>query len=66
VGAPEGQRLAAVPSLPHRGGEGPYEADRVRGTRIHQRYLLSGERTCIDWHNGIARELPEVTGVQPS
>ena len=28
-----------------------------RAARIHQRYLLSGERTCIDCHKGIAHEL---------
>jgi cytochrome c-type protein NapC len=36
-----------------------------RAARIHQRYLLSGERTCIDCHKGIAHELPDMTGVAP-
>jgi cytochrome c-type protein NapC len=37
----------------------------ARAARIHQRYLLSGERTCIDCHRGIAHELPDMTGIQP-
>ena len=36
-----------------------------RAARIHQRYLLTGERTCIDCHKGIAHELPDMTGVLP-
>src|ERR1700759_454479 len=28
----------------------------ARAARIHQRYLLTGERTCIDCHRGIAHE----------
>jgi cytochrome c-type protein NapC len=36
-----------------------------RAAQIHRRYLLTGERTCIDCHKGIAHELPDMTGVQP-
>ncbi len=36
-----------------------------RAARIHQRYLMSGERTCIDCHRGIAHELPDMAGVLP-
>ncbi len=36
-----------------------------RAATIHTRYLLSGERTCIDCHKGIAHQLPDMTGVAP-
>src|SRR4051794_35121237 len=36
-----------------------------RAAAIHTRYLLSGERTCIDCHKGIAHQLPDMTGVPP-
>lgn len=36
-----------------------------RAAAIHTRYLLSGERTCIDCHKGIAHQLPDMTGVLP-
>jgi cytochrome c-type protein NapC len=36
-----------------------------RAADIHTTYLLSGERTCIDCHKGIAHELPDMTGIAP-
>jgi cytochrome c-type protein NapC len=36
-----------------------------RAAEIHSRYLVSGERTCIDCHKGIAHELPDMTGIEP-
>jgi cytochrome c-type protein NapC len=36
-----------------------------RAADIHQRYLLTGQRTCIDCHKGIAHELPDMAGVLP-
>jgi cytochrome c-type protein NapC len=36
-----------------------------RAADIHQRFLLKGDRTCIDCHKGIAHELPDMTGVEP-
>ncbi len=36
-----------------------------RAADIHTRYLLSGQRTCIDCHKGIAHQLPDMTGVPP-
>jgi len=39
------------------------QADRA--ARIHQRYLVSGERTCIDCHKGIAHELPDMSTIEP-
>ncbi len=37
----------------------------ARAARVHQRYLFTGERTCIDCHKGIAHQLPNMDGVQP-
>jgi len=39
------------------------QADRA--AEIHSRYLVNGERTCIDCHKGIAHQLPDMTGVDP-
>jgi cytochrome c-type protein NapC len=36
-----------------------------RAAEIHSRYLITGERTCIDCHKGIAHELPDMTGIEP-
>ncbi|MBN8874249.1 MAG: NapC/NirT family cytochrome c [Rhodospirillales bacterium] len=36
-----------------------------RAATLHSRYLLTGERTCIDCHKGIAHQLPDMTGVPP-
>src|ERR1700759_5296420 len=36
-----------------------------RAAAIHGRYLLTGQRTCIDCHKGIAHDLPDVRGVAP-
>ncbi len=40
-------------------------AQNSRAERIHQEYLFSGERTCIDCHKGIAHRLPDMTGIEP-
>ena len=37
----------------------------ARAARVHERYLFTGERTCIDCHKGIAHQLPNMDGVQP-
>jgi cytochrome c-type protein NapC len=34
-----------------------------RAAQAHERYLFTGERTCIDCHKGIAHRLPDMTGV---
>ncbi len=34
-----------------------------RAASAHEEFLLSGEKTCIDCHKGIAHELPDMTGV---
>lgn len=35
----------------------------ARAAVMHERFLLSGQRTCIDCHKGIAHTLPDMTGV---
>jgi cytochrome c-type protein NapC len=35
----------------------------TRAAQIHERWLLSGEKTCIDCHKGIAHRLPNMEGV---
>ncbi|CAO3359297.1 cytochrome c3 family protein [Azospirillum palustre] len=37
----------------------------ARAARIHEQYLFTGERTCIDCHKGIAHRLPDMHGVPP-
>jgi len=34
-----------------------------RATVAHQRFLFTGEKTCIDCHKGIAHKLPDMRGV---
>jgi len=34
-----------------------------RAAVAHQRFLFSGEKTCIDCHKGIAHRLPDMSGV---
>ncbi len=34
-----------------------------RAARAHEEFLVSGEKTCIDCHKGVAHELPDMTGV---
>ena len=36
-----------------------------RAAEIHRRYLLTGQKTCIDCHKGIAHLLPDMTGIEP-
>ena len=35
----------------------------TRSARIHQQWLGTGQRTCIDCHKGIAHKLPDMSGV---
>jgi cytochrome c-type protein NapC len=35
-----------------------------RASGQHQRYLASGDKTCIDCHKGIAHQLPDMAGVE--
>jgi cytochrome c-type protein NapC len=34
-----------------------------RASAAHQRFLFTGEKTCIDCHKGIAHQLPDMRGV---
>ena len=34
-----------------------------RAASAHERFLFTGERTCIDCHKGIAHRLPDMSGV---
>ena len=34
-----------------------------RAAQIHQRWLGTGQRTCIDCHKGVAHNLPDMTGI---
>ncbi|WP_134680021.1 NapC/NirT family cytochrome c [Paracoccus ravus] len=36
-----------------------------RAANIHSQYMLTGQRTCIDCHKGIAHQLPDMTGIEP-
>ncbi|MDT1064674.1 NapC/NirT family cytochrome c [Paracoccus sp. CPCC 101403] len=36
-----------------------------RAASIHSQYLLTGQRTCIECHQGIAHQLPDMTGIEP-
>lgn len=65
----EWKRLSANDSLECRNCHSAIAMDFSRQTpraaEIHNRYLVSGERTCIDCHKGIAHELPDMTGIEP-
>lgn len=39
-------------------------AQSKRASAQHQKYLQSGEKTCIDCHKGIAHSLPDMSGVK--
>jgi cytochrome c-type protein NapC len=34
-----------------------------RAAQMHETYLFTGEKTCVDCHKGIAHRLPDMTGV---
>ena len=63
----EWARLKANDSLEcrncHQGASMDLTRQGTRAASIHERYLLTGEKTCIDCHKGIAHRLPDMTGV---
>jgi cytochrome c-type protein NapC len=63
----EWERMKANDSLECRNCHGAQSMDITRqGTRAaaaHERFLFTGERTCIDCHKGIAHLLTDMTGV---
>lgn len=65
----EWARLKANDSLECRNCHSSVAMDFTRQTdraaEIHQRFLISGEATCIDCHKGIAHELPNMDDVEP-
>ncbi len=65
----EWARLAANDSLECRNCHSSVAMDFTRqaprAAEIHGRYLVTGERTCIDCHKGIAHQLPDMTGIEP-
>ena len=65
----EWARLKANDSLECRNCHSAIAMDFTKQTRraaeIHSRFLVKGERTCIDCHKGIAHELPDMTGIEP-
>jgi cytochrome c-type protein NapC len=65
----EWARLKANDSLECRNCHSAVAMDFTKQTRraseIHGKFLVSGEKTCIDCHKGIAHELPDMTGIEP-
>jgi cytochrome c-type protein NapC len=63
----EWERMAANDSLECRNCHSAASMDitkqGARGAQAHERFLFTGERTCIDCHKGIAHRLPDMTGV---
>lgn len=65
----EWARLKANDSLECRNCHQPESMDFVaqneRAVRIHERFLINGDKTCIDCHKGIAHDLPNMRDVEP-
>ena len=65
----EWARLKANDSLECRNCHSSVAMDFTKQTRraaeIHSRYLINGDKTCIDCHKGIAHQLPDMTGIEP-
>jgi cytochrome c-type protein NapC len=63
----EWARLKANNSLECRNCHSAESMDITRQSRraaeAHERFLFSGQRTCIDCHKGVAHRLPDMTGV---
>jgi cytochrome c-type protein NapC len=60
-------RLKANDSLEcrncHQGASMDLTRQSPRAAATHERWLLTGEKTCIDCHKGIAHRLPDMAGV---
>jgi cytochrome c-type protein NapC len=63
----EWARLKANDSLEcrncHQGISMDLTRQSARAAATHERWLLTGEKTCIDCHKGIAHKLPDMAGV---
>jgi cytochrome c-type protein NapC len=56
-------RWSAATAIPR--GDGLSPSRRDGAADIHGKFLVTGEKTCIDCHKGIAHELPDMTGIEP-
>ena len=67
LAAREWTRLAANNSLEcrncHSAESMDLSAQSARAAEAHETFLVSGEKTCIDCHKGIAHRLPDMSGV---
>jgi cytochrome c-type protein NapC len=63
----EWRRLASNDSLECRNCHGEdfmdFTRQSARAAEAHSTFLVSGDRTCIDCHKGIAHRLPDMSGV---
>ncbi|CAH2601808.1 periplasmic nitrate reductase cytochrome c protein [Rhodovastum atsumiense] len=63
----EWQRMKANDSLEcrncHAAGSMDLSRQNPRAAAAHERFLFSGQKTCIDCHKGIAHRLPDMAGV---
>ena len=63
----EWARLKANDSLEcrncHQGASMDLTRQSTPAAAIHEQWLLTGEKTCIDCHKGIAHKLPDMSGV---
>jgi cytochrome c-type protein NapC len=63
----EWSRLSANNSLECRNCHSSESMDITRqsprASEAHQKFLFTGEKTCIDCHKGIAHQLPDMSGV---
>jgi len=63
----EWERMKANDSLECRNCHSSESMDLVkqnpRAASAHERFLFSGEKTCIDCHKGIAHKLPDMSGI---
>jgi cytochrome c-type protein NapC len=63
----EWERMKANDSLECRNCHASVSMDltrqSTRAAATHERFLLTGEKTCIDCHKGIAHRLPDMAGV---
>ena len=63
----EWRRLKANDSLQcrncHQFGYMDFTRQNQRAVNMHSTALADGDKTCIDCHEGIAHQLPDMTGV---
>jgi cytochrome c-type protein NapC len=52
-----------MPQLCHSADSMDITRQSPRAADAHQRFLFTGEKTCIDCHKGIAHKLPSIWNV---